>query len=79
MANGLKNIPLRVFREYLQWKGLKKIRTNGGHEIWSGAKYTRPITIQTHVDPVPEFIVKNNLRTLGVGAEDFHEFMRTVF
>jgi hypothetical protein len=76
MANRLKNIPLRVFREYLEWKGLKKIRTNGGHEIWAGASLKRPVILQTHVDPVPEFIVKNNLRTLNTTWSDFDTFMK---
>jgi predicted RNA binding protein YcfA (HicA-like mRNA interferase family) len=31
----LKNISLKTFRRYLQYCGLKHIRTKGGHEIWS--------------------------------------------
>ncbi len=75
MTRSLKNIPLRVFREYLQSKGLKIIRTNGGHEIWGGKILQRPIVLQSHVDPVPEFVIKSNLRTLGVDADDFDNFM----
>jgi len=75
MKRSLKNIPLRVFREYLESKGLKKIRTNGGHEIWGGKMLQRSIVLQSHIDPVPEFIIKSNLRTLGVGADDFDNFM----
>lgn len=36
MNNSLKNVPLKVFRSFLKEKGLKLIRTNGGHEIWGG-------------------------------------------
>lgn len=46
-------------------------RTKGGHEHWTRADLPRPITVQTHVDPVPEFIIKNALRTLGMTKEDF--------
>ena len=72
----LKNIPLRVFRDYLTYCGLKLIRTKGGHEIWSGAGLTRPVVLQTHIDPVPEFIIKNNLRTMGKSEEHLIEFLK---
>ena len=74
MSKSLKNIPLRLFREYLTYKGLKKIRTKGGHEVWSRKDLGRPIIIQSHIDPIPEFIIKNNLRTLNETADDFYEF-----
>lgn len=75
MPNGLKNIPLRLFRDYLEYKGLKNIRNKGGHEIWSRKDLFRPIILQSHVDPIPEFIIKANLRTLGETAEDFYQFV----
>lgn len=72
--NRLKNIPLRLFRDYLIYKGLKIQRINGGHEVWGGQCVKRPIVLQTHVDPVPEFIIRNNLRTLNVTPQDFIDF-----
>ena len=74
MSNNLKNIPLKAFRQYLIFKGLKHIRTNGGHEIWGGASVKRPVVIQTHIDPIPEFIIRNALRTLNVTPDDFWNF-----
>ncbi len=74
MSRSLKNISLKLFREYLKFKGLKLYRTNGGHEIWGSAKLRRPVVFQTHIDPIPEFIIRNNLRTLGVKADDFYDF-----
>ena len=75
MTKNLKNISLKLFREYLQWKGLKKIRSAGGHEIWAGKPVNRPIVLQSHIDPIPEFIVRNALRTLGVARDDFIKFL----
>ena len=75
MTRKLKNIPLKLFREYLIYKGLKCIRTKGGHEVWSTKNLNRPIIIQSHIDPIPEFIIRSNLRTLGVTAEDFYDFV----
>lgn len=67
----LKNIKLSVFRKFLEHKGLKKIRTNGGHEVWSRNDLARPVVLQTHEDPVPEFIIKNNLRTIKSSRVEF--------
>jgi predicted RNA binding protein YcfA (HicA-like mRNA interferase family) len=75
MSKGGRNIPLKSFRNYLEWKGLKKIRTNGGHEIWSKTDLVRPIVIQSHIDPVPLFVVKTNLKTLGVTIKDYEAFL----
>ena len=75
MSRSLKNIPLPLFRKYLEWKGLKCQRKKGGHEIWGGRSVNRPIVLQSHITPVPEFIVKQSLRTLGAGNEDFVDFL----
>ena len=74
MGGSIKNISLRLFRQFLTSKGLKVIRTNGGHEIWGGKQLLRPIVIQTHIDPIPEFVIKNNLRNMGVTVEDYLKF-----
>lgn len=71
----LKNISLKTFRRYLLHCGLKHIRSKGGHEIWSAKNLTRPVVLQTHVDPIPEFIIKNNLRTIGRPEEHLVEFL----
>lgn len=65
MPLSLSNITLKDFRNFLEFKGLKIIRSTGGHEVWSCKTLFRPIILQSHIDPVPEFIVRNNLRTPG--------------
>jgi len=74
-AMHLKNISLVTIRKYLEWKGAKMIRITGGHEVWSRADLLRPIIIQTHIDPVPEFIVKQILRAFGADRDDFIKFL----
>lgn len=69
----LRNIPLNKFRVFLQKQGCSINRTNGGHEHWSRNDLLRPITIQTHIDPIPEFIIKNILRQLGLNKKQFFE------
>ena len=51
----LKNISLKTFRDYLLHSGLHHIRTKGGHEVWSAKDLTRPVILQTHVDPIAAF------------------------
>ncbi len=70
----LSNIPVVKFRKFMESQGLKVIKGTkgrGGHEKWSKSGMERPITIQTHIDPVPEFIVKQVLRHLKMDRETF--------
>jgi hypothetical protein len=67
----LSNIPIAVFRNFLKTAGCNLIRTEGGHEVWAKKELTRPIILQTHIEPVPEFIIKNALRNLGLNRNDF--------
>lgn len=50
-------------------------KINGGHEHWTRSDLDRPITIQTHVDPIPEFIIKNALTLLGLTKKDFTDWI----
>jgi hypothetical protein len=72
----LSNIPLQDFRKFLKSQGLNLIKDSqgrGGHEKWSKLSLDRPITLQTHIDPVPEFIVKQILRHLNITKEMFFD------
>jgi predicted RNA binding protein YcfA (HicA-like mRNA interferase family) len=73
----LKNIPLNIFRQYLVWNGLEHIRTKGGHELWNKKGMIRPVVLPTHEDPVYEFIAKNALRNMGVGIENYIDFLKS--
>jgi hypothetical protein len=66
----VKNVPLKKFRKFLEFHNAKIIRSNGGHEIWSKSNCTRPIVIQTHVDPIPIIVLKSNLSTMGLTKQD---------
>ncbi|MBP5677233.1 MAG: type II toxin-antitoxin system HicA family toxin [Bacteroidales bacterium] len=70
----LSNITLDEFRTFLKAKGLTMQRTNGGHEMWSCEGMPRPVVFQTHIDPLPEFVVKNNLMAIGVSRKEFLDF-----
>lgn len=31
--------------------------------------------LQTHIDPVPEFIIRNNLKTIGATIKKFTDYL----
>ena len=71
MAKNLKNIRLAVFRRFLMSVGCEYKSKEGGHEKWRRPGLTRPIVLQTHEEPIPEFVIRKNLQTLTVSREDF--------
>ena len=75
MAPGLRNVPLRRYRKFLADIGCKCVRTKGGHEHWTRVDLDRPITLQSHIDPVPEFIVRQHLRYFGMSREEFERHL----
>jgi hypothetical protein len=73
MSHRLANIPLALLRKYLVHCGCECERVRGGHEKWVRDGFVRPIILQTHIDPVPERIVKQCLSILGVQRKDFEK------
>lgn len=76
----LSNISLKAFRVFLMKVGCVKDdspRGRGGHERWVKENLTRPIILQTHVDPIPEHIVKNTLQNLGITKSEYFRIMNT--
>jgi hypothetical protein len=75
----LSNISLKDFREFLFENGCSKINNNtkgrGGHELWIKKGLTRPITLQTHVDPVPEKVIRSNIKTLGISRTELEGWL----
>ncbi|OAV67866.1 SEC-C motif [Bacteroidales bacterium Barb6XT] len=71
----LKNVTLDDYRLFLKKAGCKHIKTSGGHEKWVRRDLTRPIIVQTHESPVPEFIIMNALRNLGLKRKDFFNIL----
>lgn len=72
------NISLALFRKFLLSIGCEYVGTKGGHEKWKRDGLTRPIIIQTHIDPIPEFIVRNALRSLNVSMSDFLTIIKSI-
>lgn len=65
------NISVNRFRIILKALGLEQVRTKGGHEMWFKDGMLRNVVFQTHEEPIPEDIIKNNIRTIGISKEEF--------
>jgi predicted RNA binding protein YcfA (HicA-like mRNA interferase family) len=72
----LSNIPLKTMLWFLEHNGLKQINIEGGHAKYTRADLLRPIIIQTHICPVPEFIVSQILKHLGYTKKSFHLYVQ---
>lgn len=72
----LGNLSLDDFRLFLKDCGLKKVESgNSGHEKWFKEGMTRPVVFQTHINPIPEFIVRNNLLNIGLKNDDLRKWL----
>jgi len=77
MTPSIKNVSIKDFKCFLLHHGLKRIRVTDGHEVWCGKGLTRPVIFQTHIDPVPLFIIKNNLRTMRLTLADLRNYINS--
>ncbi len=71
----LKNVSIAQFQAFLDLVHCKELKGKGGHQKWTRSDLLRPIIFQTHIDPIPEFILKNNLRVLGYSKDDFFDIL----
>lgn len=61
---------------FLESQGLKHMGDSGGHSKYTRSDLNRPIIIQSHITPVPEFIVKQILQHLEFSKKEFHEYIQ---
>ncbi len=72
------NISIARFRKILKALGLELVRTKGGHEMWFKEGMLRNVVFQTHEEPIPEDIIKNNIRTIGISKEEFDKVLEEI-
>jgi hypothetical protein len=71
----LRNISISQLESFLELCQCKFNKNAKGHVQYIRADLTRPLTFQNHIDPVPEFIVKNLLRGMGYSKNDFFDIL----
>jgi len=71
----VRNVSISKFESFLELCLCKFIKNKKGHIQYTRSDLTRPLPFQNHIDPVPEFIVKNILRGLGYSKNDFFDIL----
>lgn len=72
------NLSLATIRKILLHLGCKKFDIKGGHEKWTRSDLLRPIIIQTHIDPVPKFIVLQIMRILNISRDEMDKILKKI-
>lgn len=67
----------REFEKFLFYVGCEFKRERGDHRVYSRAGLKRPIIIPREKN-LPVFVVRNNLRTLGMSREEYLEIMKKI-
>lgn len=73
----LRLVPIsrKKFEKFLIFIGCHFIRQKGDHLIYDRIDLKRPVVFTTDRE-VPIFIIRNNLRTLGVSVNDYLEIIK---
>ncbi len=72
-----QNITNKKFQKFLIYVGCSFIRVKGDHFVYSRSDLSRPIIIPLD-NPLPQFIVKNNIDLLGISWEEFFKIMEEI-
>jgi predicted RNA binding protein YcfA (HicA-like mRNA interferase family) len=67
-------ISWRVFEKFLIEQGCLFKRMKGDHRVYTKNGLKRPLIVPQY-NPLPPFIILNNLRVLGVSKEDLLNFI----
>lgn len=65
------------FEKFLLYIGCTFERQKGDHRVYSRAGLKRPIILPTYKS-LPVFIIRNNLRTLGISHEEYFEILKKI-
>jgi predicted RNA binding protein YcfA (HicA-like mRNA interferase family) len=70
-------ITWKKFEKVLLYVGCDFVREKGDHRIFWRSDLKRPIVLPRYT-PLPFFIIRNNLRLLGISWEEFENILQRV-
>lgn len=71
----LNSVTISQFESFLELCLCKFVKSEKGHVKYSRSDLFRPIIFQNHIQPIPEFIILNNLRVLSLTKKDFFDIL----
>ena len=74
---GITPVSWKKFEKFILFIGCVLVREKGDHRIYHKAGLKRPIVIPRDDEP-PVFIIRNNLRVLGISSEDYIEILKNL-
>ena len=66
----LKPISWKKFEKFVLYVGCKFERKRGDHRVYNRDDLKRPVIFPEDQE-IPVFIIRNNLRTLGIGHNEY--------
>jgi len=64
----------KTFEKFLLYVGCELKRQKGDHRIYWRPGLKRPVVVPTDTQ-VPIFVIRNNLRTLGISSQQYLEIL----
>ena len=69
-------ISSKNLRKIFEKAGFIHARTEGDHHVYTKQGVQRPVVIPNYPE-IPVFIIKNNLRTAGIGRDEYFEILNS--
>ncbi len=69
------SVSWKVFEKFLVENGCIFTRIRGDHRIYTKSGLLRPLVVP-QINPIPQFILLNNLRVLGSNKHAFLDFLQ---
>jgi hypothetical protein len=70
-----QNVTNKQFHKFLIYVGCSLKRSHGDHFVYVRFGLIRPIIIPND-NPIPQFIIRNNLKLLGLTWEEFFSILK---
>ena len=75
--SGLTPTDWKRFEKFLSFVGCTLLREKGDHRIWGRTGLKRPVVIPK-TSAIPVFVIRNNLRVLGISVQEYADIMGKV-
>jgi len=75
--SGLTPTDWKRFEKFLKFVGCTLLREKGDHRIWGRTGLRRPVVI-SKTSVIPVFVIRNNLRVLGISVQEYLDIVGSV-
>ncbi len=69
-------VKIKCWEKFLEYHKCKYKSTNASHHKWKCPNCLQPIIFRGSKKEIPSFHIKTNLRTMGIPADDFYNWIK---